>query len=65
MARGRSRGQRLLGVFALGSLLFNFPLIALFNADGRILGVPALYAYLFTAWALVIILAATVIERRD
>jgi hypothetical protein len=61
---GRSK-PRILGVFLAGCLLFNFPLIALFNVQGRILGVPVLYAYLFSAWALLIVLMAILMERGD
>jgi hypothetical protein len=59
------KGQRLVGVFLLGCLLFNYPLLALFNLRATFLGVPALYAYLFAAWALVIALVAFVVERTD
>ena len=56
---------RLVCVFLLGCLLFGFPLIALFNVPGRVLGVPVIYAYLFFAWALVIALVALLMERGD
>jgi hypothetical protein len=61
-ARG-TRGARLVCIFALGCLLFNYPLLALFNVQGSFLGVPVLYVYLFAAWALVIALVAAVMER--
>lgn len=61
---GPSRA-RLASTFFLGCLLFNFPLIALFNVQGRILGVPVLYAYLFAAWALLIGLVAMLLERAE
>ena len=62
MKRGR-KGERLAGLFLLGCLLFNFPLLGLFNVPATILGVPVVYAYLFGAWALLIALVALVIER--
>jgi hypothetical protein len=49
----------------LGCVLFNFPVLALFNVPGTFLGVPALYAYLFLAWGLLIALMAWVIEKPD
>jgi len=58
-------GARLACVFLLGCLLFSFPLIALFNVQGRVFGVPVLFAYLFAAWGLVIALVALLMERRD
>ncbi len=59
------KGERLAGLFLLGCLLFNFPLLGLFNVGGTILGVPVMYAYLFGAWALLIALVALVMERPD
>jgi uncharacterized membrane protein len=57
-------GQRLVGLFLLGCVLFNYPLLILFNRPLEVLGVPLLYAYLFLAWAGLIGLMAWVIERR-
>jgi hypothetical protein len=58
------RGQRLAALCLLGILLFNYPLLAVFNVQGTLLGVPVLYAYFFLAWAALIALMALVIERR-
>jgi len=63
-ASSRKR-QQLVGLFLLGCLLFNYPLITLFDRPVLVLGVPLLYAYLFGAWALVIALVAVIAERRD
>jgi hypothetical protein len=60
-----TRGPRLAGLFLLGCVLFNYPLLALFNVRASLLGVPILYAYLFAAWALLIVLVALVMERGD
>ena len=58
MARAGARGPRLACVFLLGVFLFTYPMLAVFNVSGSILGVPVLYAYLFCAWGLLIVLAA-------
>jgi len=58
------RGQRLAALFLLGLLLFNYPLLAVFNVPGTLLGIPVLYAYFFIAWVVLIALMALVIERR-
>ena len=63
MTRSTVRTQRLVALFLLGALLFNYPLLALFNRAAEAFGVPVLYAYLFVAWALFIALLAFVIER--
>ena len=64
MIRSSVKGQRLVALFLLGSLLFNYPLLALFAGHGEILGIPLLYVYLFAAWALLIGLVVLVIEKR-
>ncbi|WP_372678140.1 hypothetical protein [Desulfosarcina sp.] len=56
MTRDKINGRRLVGLFLLGMLLFNFPLLHLFNRSALALGIPILYLYLFAAWALIIFL---------
>lgn len=61
-------GQRLAALFLLGWLMFNRPLLSLFNRGDAVFGVPLLYAYLFAAWALFIALLAFIAPtnaRRD
>jgi len=58
------KGQRLIALCMLGCILFNFPILALFNVSGSFFGVPLLYAYIFLAWALLIALMAWVVEKR-
>ena len=60
-----SRGQRFVALCMLGVLLFNYPVLALFNASGVVFGVPVLYAYIFGAWAGLIALMAFLAESRD
>jgi hypothetical protein len=58
-----AKSQRFVALCMLGMVLFNFPILALFNVGGTILGVPVLYAYIFMAWAALIALMALVAER--
>ena len=58
------KGQSLVALCLLGLLLFNFPLLAVFNVRATVFGIPVLYAYVFLAWAGLIGLMALVIERR-
>jgi hypothetical protein len=58
-----AKSQRFVALCMLGLVLFNFPILALFNVGGTILGVPVLYAYIFMAWAALIALMALVAER--
>jgi len=46
-------------------VLFNYPLLALFNRSTEIFGIPLLYAFLFGGWLLLIALMAFVAERRE
>ena len=63
MTRPGIHGQRLVAVFLFGCLLFNYPLLYLFNIDQRLFGIPLLYVYMFAAWGLLIALTALVVER--
>ena len=65
MAKPTRKAERLVGLFLLGCLLFNYPLLALFNLRATILGIPSVYAYLFAAWLLLVALAAAIMERGD
>ena len=65
MPKSSRKGQQLVGLFLLGCLLFNYPLLALFNVRATVFGIPLLYAYLFAAWALLIVLVAFIMERKE
>lgn len=56
-------GQRLAALCLLGWLLFNYPLLSLFNGAGTWFGIPLLYAYLFVVWMLFIALLALIVEK--
>jgi hypothetical protein len=64
MKRDEAKGQRLVALFILGCLLFNYPVLSLFNVAATAFGVPVLYAYIFAAWALLVALMAYVVEAR-
>ena len=63
MSREKAKEQRFLAICMLGIVLFNFPVLALFNVSGAVLGIPVLYAFIFAAWALLIALLALIAER--
>ena len=58
------RAQRLVALCLFGVLLFHYPLLAVFNVDATVLGIPVLYAYFFVAWGTLIALMAFAVERR-
>lgn len=63
MLRRTLIGQRLTALFILGWLIFNYPLLSLFNGAGTWFGIPRLYVYLFVAWLVFIGLLAFIAEK--
>jgi hypothetical protein len=64
MSREARRRDRLVGLFALGIVLFNPPLLWLF-ADGALLGWPLPFVYLFCAWGILTGFIALTVEKRS
>ena len=64
MRASGAREQRFIALFILGCLLFNYPVLSLFNVAAEVAGVPVLYAYLFAAWTLLVALLAYAAESR-
>ena len=64
MQEHERRGQRLVVLFIFGCLLFNYPVLSLFNVAALAFGVPVLYAYIFVAWAVLVALMALAVESR-
>lgn len=60
----RRKGQQLLALFFLGSLLFNYPMLSIFSTHGMVFGIPILYIYIFISWAAIVGLTAIAIEWR-
>lgn len=63
MSRWSNKGERLVALFLLGVVAFNYPVLAVFNQAVEVAGIPLVYVYIFTAWAAFIALLALVIER--
>ena len=59
------KAPRLVTLCMLGVLLFNYPILALFNVSVTVFGIPILYAYIFAAWSLLIACMALVVETGD
>ncbi len=62
MSDFEKKGQRFVALCMLGILMFNYPILALFNVSGTLFGVPVLYAYIFIAWAALIAVMAYITE---
>lgn len=65
MSRPGLTNERLTALFILAAVLFTPPFLGIFNSPVRILGVPALYLYLFITWGILIAVVAAVVERSD
>ena len=65
MARPAAKGERSLGLFALGLVIFNPPLLSIFSIERLPFGLPLLYLFLFAAWALLIVMMALNARSRD
>jgi hypothetical protein len=57
--------QRLLALYAAGWVLFDVPLLTLWERDASVLGVPLLPAALFVGWGVLIALAGWVAEHAE
>jgi len=55
--------QRLVALFVAGGLLLNFPLLALWDRDATVLGLPLFPAALFVLWGGLISLLGSIAER--
>jgi hypothetical protein len=55
--------QRLVALFMAGWVVFNFPLLALWDHDVLVWGLPLFPLALFVLWALLIAALAWVLER--
>lgn len=59
----RKTTQRLVGVFFVFLILFNFPILNIFWKQERVLGVPMIFLYIFAVWLLLLIAVYYLTER--
>ncbi|WP_260294617.1 hypothetical protein [Sedimenticola hydrogenitrophicus] len=62
MRRAILTSQRLLAVFLTGMLLLFSPIVSLFDRPLFWLGIPMIYLYLFSVWAILIAAMALIIS---
>ena len=60
-----NKNRKLVGVFLLGAVLFNYPILSLFNLSVDFWGIPLPYLYLFSVWSLLIALMLLVTKNRS
>ncbi|MDP3286194.1 MAG: hypothetical protein Q8M56_17330 [Desulfobacterales bacterium] len=60
MTFDKEKSRRLIGLFLFVVVLYNYPILSLFNISNTISGVPVLYLYLFFVWILSIVLVVII-----
>jgi hypothetical protein len=65
MAIMNTKGDRLVALFFLGALLFNYPILSIFNRATLVFGIPRLYLYFFISWMLIIALVCIATSFRS
>lgn len=63
MPQNTDKNKRLVSLFLLGAVFFNYPLLSLFNHKSYVLGFPILYSYIFSLWLLMIALMIFITTR--
>jgi hypothetical protein len=61
----KRRNERIMGLFLVGVLALNYPLLSIFASGGLLFGIPVLYLYLFIFWAGFIAVAGWMTEAKD
>ena len=57
--------RRLVGIFLLGFILFNYPILSLFNLPIYWFGIPLLYLYVFGLWTVFILVIILISRYRE
>jgi hypothetical protein len=65
MPRRHLVSHRLIAMFLLGCLLFNYPLLAVFDRVVSLGVWPATFVWLIGTWLFLIVLMALIVERSD
>lgn len=63
MTRDAYKNRRLISLFLLGCLLFNYPILSIFDLPKTVLGIPLLYLYILCTWALLILLVGLITSK--
>ena len=64
MNERKPKTELLIGLFLLGCVLFNYPILTLFNQRVTVFGIPLLYLYLFSVWSILIIATMLITKIR-
>ena len=60
----KKRHEQKLVILALALLvLLNMPVVFIFDMDAHILGIPALYAFIFFVWLMAIVISYIILSK--
>ena len=52
-------------IFVVAAFLLNFPVLGIFKSDWFVAGIPSLYVYIFSVWAILVIVSFALIEKKQ
>jgi len=61
----KDKSQKLVGIFILAIVLFNFPILELFVRGDKLGAIPIMIVYIFGTWIFIIILTYLTIRSND
>ncbi len=64
MTRDKIRSIRLVGIFFISLVLFNYPFLLLFDRPVLVFGIPIMFLYLFGSWMFIIFLTFLVSQSK-
>jgi hypothetical protein len=59
------RGQRLLFLTVLFGVMLTFPLLAVFDREGRVGGMPVVYVYILLMWVLIVAITGYLVRKTE
>lgn len=63
MPEVKRQNERLIVMLVIGITALNFPLLSLFSKIKLLFGIPVLYLYIFSVWAVFILCLAFILEK--
>lgn len=63
MPEKKRQNERLIAMLVFGVIALNYPLLSLFSKNRLVLGIPLLYLYIFSVWAVLILCIAFILEK--
>jgi len=65
METSKRKNELLIVLGAFGGLALNYPFLALFSKERFLFGIPILFIFLFSFWALFIVVMAFFLRKKE